>query len=112
MVDLIVVCLNHPNAKNKIFLVSDGKILIPSLESGAFCGITREIVILIAKDLNIPLEEKEVTLDDIDKASEAFITSALMEVMPLVEITQKKISTGLPGEITLKILSEYRKRLS
>jgi len=99
-------------ARSNLFLVSDGKILIPSLESGAFCGITREIVILIAKDLNIPLEEKEVTLDDIDKASEAFITSALMEVMPLVEITQKKISTGLPGEITLKILSEYRKRLS
>jgi len=99
-------------ARSNLFLVSDKKILTPSLESGAFCGITRNIVIEIAKDSNISLEERGLTPDDAYNASEAFMTSSLMEVMPLIQLDENKIFEGSPGAITLKLLSEYRKRLS
>ncbi len=47
-------------------------------------------------------------MGDINSCEEAFLTSALMEAMPLIECEEKTIGDGKPGNSTLKILSEYR----
>jgi len=95
-------------SRSNIFLVKDGKIITPSHECGAFSGITREAVLQISKEFNIEVSEEEITPKALFTCSEVFITSALMEIMPLVECEGRKIGEGVPGEITLKILSRYR----
>ncbi len=98
-------------ARSNLFLIKQGKVFTPSLESGAFEGITREVIIRIAKEQGLKIEETDIGRDIIFECSEAFITSSLLEVMPLVECDGSPIGKGKPGEITLKLLSEYRKLL-
>ena len=99
-------------SRSNLFLVKNKEIFTPSLESGAFCGVTRTAVIVLAKNLGFVVKEDNLSLDSLYSADEAFITSSLMEVMPLFECEDKKIGTGKPGEITLKLLTEYRKLLN
>ena len=98
-------------SRSNIFLVKDGKVSTPLIEDGAFFGITREVVSEVLNDLNIESKEEKISMEDLFSCEEAFITSSLMEVMPLVECDGKLIGQGRPGEITLKILTEYRKLL-
>jgi branched-chain amino acid aminotransferase len=95
-------------ARSNLFVVRKGEVVTPSLERGAFPGITRQVVIDILADFKIPLQEKDIKLEDIYESEEMFLTSALMEVMPLVECEGKVVGRGKPGEITLKVLSRYR----
>lgn len=95
-------------ARSNLFLVKNKYVLIPSIKSGTFDGITRKIVIDILKDLRIRAKEIEASLEDLYDSDEAFLTSALLEVMPLVECGSRKIGDGKPGQITLRILEEYR----
>ncbi|MCK4912089.1 MAG: aminotransferase class IV [Candidatus Omnitrophica bacterium] len=99
-------------SRSNLFLIKDNKVITPSIEDGAFCGITRGLVINILEKLNIDLKEGEASLEDLFNCREAFITSSLMEVMPLVECDDKLLGQGMPGEVTLKILEEYRKLLN
>ena len=99
-------------SRSNIFLVKDGKVSTPSIEEGAFCGITREVVLKVLGDLNIESKEEKISIEDLFSCEEVFITSSLMEVMPLVESDGKSIGQGTPGEITLKLLAEYRKLIN
>lgn len=98
-------------SRSNLFLVKDKIVFTPSLKDGAFDGITKEVVKGIAKRLDLSIEEKRLKIEDLFNSDEAFITSALMEVMPLIECEDRKIGKGIPGELTLKILSEYRRKL-
>ncbi|MCK9614309.1 MAG: aminotransferase class IV, partial [Candidatus Omnitrophica bacterium] len=92
-----------------LFIVKNQEIITPSIESGAFDGITRKIVISELKKMNISVEETQISIEDLFScAKEAFLTSALLEAMPLVECGSKAISNGKPGSITLKALEQYR----
>lgn len=98
-------------SRSNLFLVKDKEISTPSIEDGAFDGITRRVVIEMIKQAGLSFKEKELKLEDVLAANEAFITSSLMEVMPLVGVEEKPIGSGKPGEISLKLLSEYRRKL-
>ncbi|MBN3041110.1 MAG: aminotransferase class IV [Candidatus Omnitrophica bacterium] len=96
-------------SRSNLFIVNEGRIMTPSSDEGSFEGITREVVFDIAAKAGIEFLESKLTMEELATAEEAFITSALMEVMPLVECEDKPLGNGKPGELTLKILSEYRK---
>ncbi len=98
-------------SRSNLFLVKNKEIFTPAIECGAFAGITRKAVMEIAAELGLAVKEGKLTVDDIDDCKEAFITSALLEVMPLVECAGKLLSKGKPGEMTGKILGHYRERL-
>ncbi len=64
-----------------IFVVTNAdKIITPALSEGALPGITRQIVINLAKKLNIPLFETSITLEDIEKSREIFLTNSLIGI--------------------------------
>ncbi len=94
---------------NLFLLLKNDKLITPSEESGAFLGITRKAILNIAKELDISVEEKSLGLNQVYACKEAFLTSALMEVMPLVACEDKLIGQGKPGKVSLKFLKEYRK---
>jgi len=108
------ICLNEKGfltegSMSNIFLVADGTLKTPGLESGILPGITREIVLVLASQSGIKTVEQDIKLDELYQAEEAFFTNSLMEVMPLVEADGKTIGSGKPGHVTKRLMGEYRR---
>jgi branched-chain amino acid aminotransferase len=93
-----------------IFIVKNSVLYTPPLEAGILRGITRETVIEIAKDLNIPVFERNLTIHDLYTADEVFLVGTAAELVPVVKIDGRIINDGKPGPIFRRIYEEYRKR--
>ena len=94
---------------SNIFLMSNGELITPSLESGVLPGIIREAVLEIARASNIKTMERRVELRELIEAEEAFVTNSILELMPLTWFEGKPIGTGRPGQPTKQLLVAYRK---
>jgi branched-chain amino acid aminotransferase len=94
---------------SNVFLIADGKLMTPPLESGILPGITREAVIELASRLGISTIERDIPMEELFRAQEAFLTNSLIEVMPLTEIDGKPVGSGRPGLITERLRAVYRK---
>lgn len=93
-----------------LFVVSRGVVRTPPLEAGLLPGITRAFVLDIARDLGIAAEETPLRDDDLYGADEAFLTSTTREITPIVQVDDRRIGSGAPGSITLRLLTEFRRR--
>lgn len=85
-----------------IFIVRDGVLYTPALLS-ALEGITRDAIVRFAKDLGIPLVEKNLTRDELYVADEAFFTGTAAEVTPIREVDGRTIGNGGRGPLTEKL---------
>lgn len=95
-------------ARSNIFCVQNKNIITPSLESGVFPGVTRKVVCDLIKDSGeYSLVERDINENDIFDSDEVFLTSSLLEVMPLVEVEGRYIGEGKPGRITQDIHTRY-----
>lgn len=99
-------------SRANLFFIKGEKIYSPSLECGILEGITRRKIIGVAKEKRLVLEEGEFKLEDLLSCDEVFLTSSLMEVMPLVEVNGQPIKYGRPGKITQIIHQGYLKLIS
>ena len=84
------------------FLINNGKLITPA--SGVLQGITRKYVLQVARGI-MPVEEREVRLEELWNCDEAFITGTSKHVAPVVEIEGRVIGNGKPGRRT-KLISE------
>jgi D-alanine transaminase len=87
------------------FIVKDGRILTRPLSNDILPGVTRKALIELCKVKNMVLEEKPVTLEQVFQADEAFISGASTYVLPVTEIDDQIIGTGIPGD-TSKLLRQ------
>jgi branched-subunit amino acid aminotransferase/4-amino-4-deoxychorismate lyase len=94
---------------SNIFLVANGVLKTPGLESGILSGITREVILELALQLDIDVVEQDVELEELFQTEEAFITNSMIEVMPLIEVNGKAIGSGKPGSVTGKLMVAYEK---
>ncbi|MCX7911480.1 MAG: aminotransferase class IV [Dehalococcoidales bacterium] len=99
-----------------IFFVRDSRLVTPSLGSGILPGVTRELVIELARGLGITATEGTVGIGVIRKCQEAFVTNAVMGIMPVTEVRDAggnsvTIGEGKPGEITRRLMQAYSERL-
>lgn len=78
---------------SNIFFYKDNTLCTPSVECGILDGITRGVVLSIARREDIAVKEGVFSREDIYSASEAFITNTTMEVMPLKELDEKLYSS-------------------
>ncbi len=92
---------------SNFFAVCDGTAW--TADKGVLSGITRAIVLNAIHALDIPLRLQGLSLASLSQIQEAFITSASRDVLPVTEIDGKPVGTGMPGELTLRLLSAYRK---
>jgi branched-chain amino acid aminotransferase len=95
---------------DNIFVVKNGIIGTPPLYDGALGGITRQVVIDLAKDLKIPLEEKSMTTHEILNADEAFLTGTAAEIGALVEVNGQNIGEGEPGPVWRMLTNAFKKQ--
>ena len=94
---------------DNIFIVKDNEIFTPPVSAGILIGITRNVVIELAKEANITVKEEQLTEDDLYNADECFLTGTAAEIIPVANIDGRKIATGKPGKITLSLLKKYQK---
>jgi branched-chain amino acid aminotransferase len=94
-------------ASSNIFIVKDGKVRTPEPQPGILVGITRATVLAVAVAEGIEVEEAEVRPEDLYGADEAFITSSIREVMPVVSADGRKIGSGAPGPVTKRLHEGY-----
>ncbi len=69
-----------------VFIVRDGEVLTPPLDSGCLPGVTREILLELAPAEGIPIREMKLSLEDLMTANEVFITSTTRNLLPVVSI--------------------------
>jgi len=83
-----------------LFLVIDGKLVTPTLASGALDGITRRSLIQIAGDQGYEVQERQVGRAELYLADEVFMTGTAAELVPLREIDDHTIGEGGRGPVT------------
>jgi branched-chain amino acid aminotransferase len=88
---------------SNLFWIRQGKLETPSLAVGLLEGITREVVIDLARKKNIPTEEGCYKPDALFDSEEAFLTNSGFELMPVTRINGKRVGLGQPGPITLQL---------
>ncbi|MHC4636471.1 MAG: branched-chain-amino-acid transaminase [Planctomycetota bacterium] len=92
---------------DNVFIVRDGVIYVPPPEAGALEGITRAVVIGLAKKENIPVVEKNLTRFDLYVCDEFFLTGTAAEVIGIVDIDGRGIGDGKPGPITKLLRKKF-----
>ena len=94
-----------------IFIVVDGRIVTPPLVDGALAGLTRDAVMTIARDEGYEVVEATLSRTDLYLADEAWFTGTAAEMVPLVEVDDRRVGAGRPGPVTKHLLDLFRQAL-
>lgn len=92
---------------DNIFIVKDGELFTPPLSAGALYGITRGVVIDLARQAGVKVSEPNLTRYDIFNADECFVTGSGAEVVPVVKVDGRVIGDGKPGPLTRDLVKKY-----
>jgi protein-lysine N-methyltransferase EEF2KMT len=98
--------VSETNATN-LFMVDDGVLITPHADH-CLPGITRQTVLELAREADIPTEVRRVSLAEFHSADEVFTTGTMGELTPVTMIDGRVIGTGERGEITKRLQELYR----
>jgi len=96
-------------ATSNVFFVLSDALVTPPTDGRALPGVTRGAVIEEARRLGIPIRETPVLESDIPRATEAFLTSTIREILPIA--TFDAVRLDAPGPITRRLQEAYRERV-
>lgn len=94
-----------------LWLVQGNRLLTPSIESGILEGITRAVVLELARREGLQVVEELLDLGEVARSSELFLTSSTREIVPIVRVAGKPVGTGHPGPVTMRLLAAYRREV-
>jgi len=94
-----------------LFLVKDGTLFTPSADSGILEGLTRSLVIELAKKDGLALQEKKLPKSALIEADECFVSSSLKGVLGVTTCDGKKIGDGRVGHITKRLMTLLNDRI-
>ena len=93
---------------DNIFIVKARRVFTPPLSAGALHGITRGVVMELAREEGVSVAEPNLTRYDLFNADECFLTGTGAEVGPVVEVDSRRIAAGTPGPITQRLIAAFR----
>ena len=104
--------LNHDGhltecTTSNFFMVRNGALLTPSLDCGILSGITREVILKLANENGILVEEGKWLPEELDRVEEAFISGSIKKIMPVCRIDNRPIGEGKVGSVTKKLMKLY-----
>jgi branched-chain amino acid aminotransferase len=94
---------------SNVFAVHQGALLTPPAHA-CLPGITRQEVLTIARELGLPVHEAPLPRERLAEAEELFVTSSLMELMPVVRLQGRPVGEGRPGPVTRNLHRLYQAR--
>ena len=83
-------------------------LLTPPLHAGVLEGVTMNMVIELAKQLDIPFQHQDLVRHDLYTADEMFLTGTAAEVIPVTSIDKRTIGDGTPGAVTQRLIAAFR----
>jgi branched-chain amino acid aminotransferase len=98
--------VSEASASN-IFIVSGAALVTPPLSCGVLPGITREAMIELAATIGVQVMERPVSPSELSGADEAFLTSSLRGIAPLVRVDGRAIASGSVGQVTRELSAAY-----
>jgi branched-subunit amino acid aminotransferase/4-amino-4-deoxychorismate lyase len=93
---------------SNIFMVKNKQLRTPPIDTPILPGITRAVVLELAKQNDFPVNQKPCTIDQLLDADEVFLTNSIMEIMPVTRIEKRSIADEKPGPITRQLHETYR----
>ena len=90
------------------FFVVDGSLRTASLEGPLLAGVTRDAVLEVARGEGVPVVEGRVAPEDIAEATEAFLTSTTLELLPIRAVDGRAVGDGRPGPVWERLIRAYR----
>jgi len=88
---------------SNLFFARAGRLCTPALACGLLDGITRNIVLSLAQEAQVPVDEGYFGVEAIYKADECFLTNTSMEVMPVTVVDGQPVGKGIPGILTQEL---------
>jgi branched-chain amino acid aminotransferase len=96
---------------SNLFFIQNSTLLTPSAESGILEGITRAVVLDLARRAGLSVIEDVLELSVVEKSSELFLTSSTRGVVPIVRVSGKPVGSGQPGPVTRQLMEAYRRAI-
>ena len=90
-----------------VFITRDGA-LWTAPEGGILPGVTRRMIIELAHRHGLRVVERQISTTDLRLADEAFLTSSMVEIIPIVAVDEAAVGKGKPGPATIKLQKLYR----
>lgn len=96
---------------SNVFVVEGGALVTPPEDAGILAGITRAHVLEVAGELGIPVRIEALPAARVAGAAEVLITSTLREIVPVVQVDDRRIGTGAPGPVTRALHAAFRRKV-
>jgi branched-chain amino acid aminotransferase len=90
-----------------LFAVSKGRLVTPPLVSSILPGITRDSVLVLARGLGIPVEEKPLPREMLYLVDELFFTGTAAEITPIRSVDRQKVGKGSRGPVTAALQKAF-----
>ncbi len=95
-------------AASNVFIVKGDVVKTPPKDGNLLPGITRDVIVEILLESDIPCEEAPITDKNLRQADEIWITSSTWEIVPVVKLDADPVGAGKPGEVWQKISEIYQ----
>ena len=95
-------------AASNILIVKDGVIITPPKGDTILPGITRDLVLELAREQGIPTEERHISLGELRGADEIWMTSSTREILAVIELDGGPVSGGVPGPLWKTLQTAYQ----
>lgn len=92
---------------DNIFLVKNGELYTPPLDAGVLAGVTRQVVLELAREEGITTHEVALTRHDVYVADECLLTGSAAEIVPVRKVDSREIGTGEPGPVFRKLKARF-----
>lgn len=93
---------------SNVFLVKDGKLITPPIGKQLLPGITRDLVIEIAENNAILVEQREIPEAELYSADEIWMSSSTREIAPVIKMNGDTVGTGAAGVMWKRVMSLYQ----
>ena len=94
---------------SNIFMVSRGKIVTPAFSEGQLSGITGRKLIEAAGEKGLKIGRRRISLENLRRADEIFVTNSVIDIVPVIKIDDTKIGSGKPGAVTKMLIDIFDK---
>jgi branched-chain amino acid aminotransferase len=93
---------------DNFFVVREGVLMTPPPHTGTLEGITRQVVLELAAEMEFPARETDLTVYEVYTADECFLTGTAAEIVPVARCDGRVIGDGKPGPITKRLTERFR----
>jgi D-alanine transaminase len=95
-------------AASNIFIVVDGTLKTPPNSSALLPGVTRDLILELAKANDIPCREADITVEELAGADEIWLTSSTREISPVIRLDNRPVGNGKPGALWNHMIRLYQ----